>query len=982
MKGIWLTLTALFTLPAFGQNLNFIHYNSNNSRLPHDVVYSVFQSSEGYLWICTDDGMVRFDGLQMKPYEKGLLSRYTIAVSEEKNQLWLATWKGGLHRLNHDSLIPVKSDLARVWNTNRLIVHQDIIIVFSFTDYSFMRLDPATGKLVPATLKGLGSDASVFSPANPDYFRFLKRRNGELFAYNKGEVREIKNGEIKKVTATGWNLLTESTDGRLYGLRGNEVLELNEDLQIIRSFYQISDKLLKPENIYYLYVLASGTICLGTEPLEGKTSHLMIYPQTGHFIDLVAGVKTNSPISSLFTDREGSIWLCTDGDGLYHVFDSRFPVIGNDILTINPNVMDVGFDPLQKQLVVGTRKGVFALDYPVTRGSKLNILVAKFFTNRLFTGEEGIGFCGKGLTMNKSYSYSKNRVHDLPFYELHTTLGYRIEVNYSFLGYRIYSRAQKTYYQPKKEDQPPSSLTDVSEDDKGRLWLASEQELYLFDWNTGWKKIPGWNGDLISSLLFETGRGLWIGTANGLYLFSEQGVLGQWTEKEGLHNSHVNCLYLQKDKGLWIGTQNGLYLLDTNNTLSLFKKRNGLIADDVLCFASLPEGYLAVGSSKGLTLLYPDVQAQRQEQPKLLLDDIRIDGLLSDPKAGKFEVKYNGTFEMNVNAITFFYPELLVFEYRLNPSDPWISTKNRSILLTRLKPGTYHIALRVRKPDAGYSEPLTLTLRVSQPWWKTDLFYVSIAVLLVGATAYFFYARLAKQRKALRLKKQLADLKLKSVLTQLNPHFVSNSLNAIQYYILNRDERQANHYLSKFASLTRLVLESSRHRFIPLQAEIEILELYLSLEKLRYENRFEFSIYVDKALSEKAHYLPGIIVQPFAENSINHGLLYLDQATKGQLDMSFLSEGDHLLIRIDDNGIGRKKSEEIEEKQAQKRTSLSGSIVEEIRQSVNELPGCSMEVRIIDKEDTLGEALGTCVEIRLKISEAVAGEEQNTKSIK
>ncbi|MHB1277538.1 MAG: two-component regulator propeller domain-containing protein, partial [Bacteroidia bacterium] len=219
MKGFWLLLPAFFSLPLFGQNLNFIHYNSNNSRLPHDVVYSVYQSSEGYLWICTDDGMVRFDGLQMKPYEKGLLSRYTIAVNEEQNQLWLSTWKGGIHRLDKDSLVPVKSDYLGALNTNRLIVHQNLIIGFSFGSYSLMTLDPSTGKLVPTSLKGLSSGASVFAAGDPDYFRFLKRRNGQLLAYTKKEVRLIKDLEIKKLSPAGWDQLHESVDGRLYGIR-------------------------------------------------------------------------------------------------------------------------------------------------------------------------------------------------------------------------------------------------------------------------------------------------------------------------------------------------------------------------------------------------------------------------------------------------------------------------------------------------------------------------------------------------------------------------------------------------------------------------------------------------------------------------------------------------------------------------------------------------------------------------------------------
>lgn len=976
MKHPWLLLVVFCYLPAFGQNLNFIHYNSNNSRLPHDVVYSVYQSSEGYLWICTDDGLVRFDGLQMKSFDKGLISRYTIAVAQDRSTLWLSTWKGGIHQVRNDSVVPVPSKVDYIMNTNRILVHEGLFIVYSFSDYLLLRLDSGVLKL--STLAGINSDNSLFVPGQPGYLRFLKKKNGQLLAYSDDAVYTVRNDSCILLDSVGWHRLYESTEGRLYGLRGYDLVELDTRMQFKREVCRISEKLIKAEHISYLYVLPTGTVGVGNEPLHGPPLHYMINPVTGRYIDLVEGVKTHSQVSTVCADKEGSVWLCTDGDGLYHIFDPRFQLLGPQVLTTNPHVTDVCYDPWQKSLLIGTRKGVFSIPYPLAPEPKATLIKNNFFSNRFFLLDDAVGLSGKGMAWVRSLEYKNGRIRELPFYEQHSTSSFRIQLGPG-MEYTLYSKQHNRYYQVKENEPRPFHIADLAEDDRQRLWISYEHELFLFDWNVGWKKMPFWNGGLIYALLFEPGKGVWVGSASGLYLVSENGIITQWTEKEGLHNVHINCLYLQKNKGLWIGTQNGLYLLDRNRKLVLFKKRNGLIADDVLCFGALPDGFLAVGSSKGLTLFYPDAQQNPLEKSSLLVDEIKIDGHPTPLDQSRFEVSYNGTFEIKVSAITFLYPELLQFEYRLNPSDPWISTTNSSIIFTRLEPGNYKLALRVKKLEAGYSEPVVLDLRVLQPWWQNSYFYLLLIVLLGTTGAYIVYSRSEKQRRSLLLKKELADLKLKSLLTQLNPHFVSNSLNAIQFYILNREEQHANDYLSKFASLTRLILESSRHRFIPLKTEVEILETYLSLEKLRFENRFDYSIHIDENLYLKTWYLPGIVVQPFAENSINHGMVYLDTSAKGQLDIHFLKEGDSLLIRIDDNGIGRRRSAEIREKQSQTRLSLGGSIVGEISQTVNELPECYMDISITDKMNDKGEELGTRVEIRLKISEAVAEEEYRTR---
>lgn len=188
-------------------------------------------------------------------------------------------------------------------------------------------------------------------------------------------------------------------------------------------------------------------------------------------------------------------------------------------------------------------------------------------------------------------------------------------------------------------------------------------------------------------------------------------------------------------------------------------------------------------------------------------------------------------------------------------------------------------------------------------------------VLLVLLVAGFFLIRSTNaRRKADKL------LALQSLSGQMNPHFIFNALNSVNEYISQNDERAANRYLSSFSKLMRQVMDASRHTFIPLQEELEMLQVYLQLEQARFREQFEYSFEVSPELRNSEFELPPMIVQPYLENAVWHGLRYRE--TKGHLWVSFVLAGEDLQITIRDNGIGVKKSKEIKTRSQKKQNSL------------------------------------------------------------
>ena len=209
-------------------------------------------------------------------------------------------------------------------------------------------------------------------------------------------------------------------------------------------------------------------------------------------------------------------------------------------------------------------------------------------------------------------------------------------------------------------------------------------------------------------------------------------------------------------------------------------------------------------------------------------------------------------------------------------------------------------------------------------------------------------------------------LALKSLRSQMNPHFIFNALNSVNHFISREDERTANKFLSEFSQLMRLVLENSQEDFIPLNKEQEILALYLKLEHYRFRDKFEYEIKIDEAISTETVEVPPMLIQPYIENAVWHGLRYKE--TKGTLLLHISSENGFLVVEITDDGIGRKKSAELKTDNQRKHNSTGLKNIQERLQIINKVYKTNYRVTI----DDLANERGTRVRIYLPITKTQA----------
>ncbi|MBP9689046.1 MAG: histidine kinase, partial [Bacteroidia bacterium] len=317
----------------------------------------------------------------------------------------------------------------------------------------------------------------------------------------------------------------------------------------------------------------------------------------------------------------------------------------------------------------------------------------------------------------------------------------------------------------------------------------------------------------------------------------------------------------------------------------------------------------------------------------------------------------------------------LNFAYKLNDAD-WenIDGGNRELNLLALSPNKYTIQIKAESTSGFESNIEKVSFEILPPIWERWWFYF-LMIVFVGAIFYALYAyrikQINRQNKLLadnfELEKNLQKSMLSSIKAQMNPHFIFNALNTIQSYIYLNDKQNASRFLAKFSSLTRKILEMSNADTISLDMELSSLQLYLELEKMRFEESFEFNIKVDENIQTAMIRLPSMILQPYIENAIKHGLLHKDDDRK--LNIHFSLNQTNLIVSIDDNGIGRKRASHINATRNEQHQSFSTQANQTRLELLMQSKKNKLVVEYIDKVDNQKQTMGTTVILTIPVIE-------------
>jgi hypothetical protein len=430
-------------------------------------------------------------------------------------------------------------------------------------------------------------------------------------------------------------------------------------------------------------------------------------------------------------------------------------------------------------------------------------------------------------------------------------------------------------------------------------------------------------------------------------------------------------VFIESDN-VWVGTNKGLSkITEAGGKLKIenFYSTNGLLTNEVTAII-LHQGKLWLTHNDGISIFEPDYLKNNSYSPPVYINQV----LVNDSSVLATRLT---SLAHDQNYLTIHYTGLcfkdagnVEYKYKMEGIDSgWTYTRYTSVKYQTLPPGDYRFIVYARNND-GYwgTTPGLLMFNISPAWWQTWWFRLIAGSILAAMIIAVFKIRLmkirARESEKSKLRQRVAETELHALRAQMNPHFIFNAINSVQYFITRNDPESSQRYLAKFARLIRYVVDNSKLALIPLKTELEALNLYLELESLRFEKKFEYKIDVAPNIDVNYTHIPSMIIQPYIENAIWHGLMH--KKTQGKILIRIELNGDMLKCTIEDNGIGRKRSAELKPATSSHK-SLGMALTKERLDILNQVNNTHLNVMIHDLYDQEGEAMGTRVELNIPL---------------
>jgi ligand-binding sensor domain-containing protein len=424
--------------------------------------------------------------------------------------------------------------------------------------------------------------------------------------------------------------------------------------------------------------------------------------------------------------------------------------------------------------------------------------------------------------------------------------------------------------------------------------------------------------------VYAEGDTLWLATSAGLLLYDSRHnkAIKKITQANGLPGNVVYSIEKSNEGDFWCSTNSGLIKVNPHNfSIVHIPASVGLQAGEFnkTCSSKDEEGNLYFGGINGISFFNPSSFSVSQYSPAPLIESIKV---FNKELSLQQHIAYTNNIQLThlQNFITFEFAVLNFinnnecnYRYRMIGVDSnWVQAGNRNFVsYTNLQPGNYLFELSASNSGGVWSRAITTIAIIIHPaWWQTIWCRLAVLLGIAFIVTAMVKKRIARIRHDAAIKQQITETEMAALKAQMNPHFMFNCINSIDAFIHSNDKYNATLYLNKFAKLLRNILDSSKHNTVIFTKDIATLKLYIELEELRHENKFSTAISIQEELLNSDYKVPPLIIQPFVENAILHGLKN-KEGNNGLLQIDIKRSGDFIEYTIRDNGIGRVAAKQI-----------------------------------------------------------------------
>lgn len=965
---------------------HFFHSDTDSNSLVNNSVQTILCDSRGRLWIGTESGVscylpgqntfINYDTKLKPPFYINNNSSVRI-YEDETGTVWLCNERDLIYKVKEDmTLAELKINIPPFYITNLPLLGYDKIFrdhsghEWAFRANRIYSIDKQTRQplrtFIFPELQNVFIQ-KVMQDSEGNYW--VATWGGGVFRFFPGKDQLLPVSSIPKGIYQDLTEWTYKEHTYLAAVEADRGLYLIDRLKLTAagfSYINGDPSSLQGANLNSIFIDSRGSLWLsssaGINVVKAGQSLFDIIPVTDRGSTNFTPDR-NGPVYSYF-ETDSSIWLSKRYKSTFeydknfrlrNFYKSLYPLTGDKQ---QRNGFAYSFYRSGNELFISTDSGLVLYDLK-SRSSK------EYFPEGQFPF--GLGF----RTI-------------LPF------RGDEIIIRTSQYGLFIFNTVSKKFIKRYSNEDGcdgclPLRLTYLFKTSSGAFFVTSagaEDNLYAynpqkdrFEKSAAARdaKYPMQGNDLFG--MDEDSEGhLWIAGTSGVFIYdtSARKIINKLPSSNERGSTFRICL--DKQDNAWINGNSGVwcYIKATGRWIQ-FNNQDGLPGssfDGVI--ARTGNNDIAAGLEGALAIFHIGKLFSQNNEPPAIITEAAV-GKNEFSYAGSAEEKKlvvnpgENSFSVDFAVLNYLHPASTRYYYKLSPlMKEFQLNDNGHINFNGLAPGHYtlHVKGGDKTGNIFQSEDI-LDITVEPKWYQAKWFFIA-SILLAGLLIYYFVRRrITRIRTEAALKQKITETRMQALRAQMNPHFIFNSLNSIENFIMQNEKRQASDYLNKFSKLIRSILESSRNELVPVSKDMEALQWYVDLEELRFNNRFAYKVEVDPALLSGDYRIPSLLIQPYVENAILHGLAHSEKEGL-LLSVRVLLENEKIRYVITDNGIGREAAAKLNSMNKPAHNSVGLQITAERIKQLNghEEPG----IIFTDLYDSNNQPCGTKVEVLVKPS--------------